>query len=155
MCNRNTQTKIVSVGILGQVWYLIVSIVDLCTLSYFKENSSKFEIKTSNKGRVNLNISGSQTYNESCQIPRTSAPAKTLVFMWQKKFQDGFTNLKDGSHSSQSKTVVTNANIAVMTRLIKRGTRLTVKNIAHRVGISSGSAHKTLTQEFKLRKDYA
>ena len=24
--------------ILGQVWYLIVSIPDLCTLTYFKEN---------------------------------------------------------------------------------------------------------------------
>ena len=25
-----------SIGILGQIWYLIVSIPDLCTLSYFK-----------------------------------------------------------------------------------------------------------------------
>ena len=26
---------LVSIGILGQVWYLIVSIPDLCTLTYF------------------------------------------------------------------------------------------------------------------------
>ena len=26
-----------SIGILGQVWYLIVSIPDLCTLTYFKQ----------------------------------------------------------------------------------------------------------------------
>ena len=28
------------IGILGQVWYLIVSIPDLCTLTYFAYNSS-------------------------------------------------------------------------------------------------------------------
>ena len=30
--------------------------------------------------------------------------------------------------------------------------RLTAENIAHSVGISSGSAHKILTQQLKLRK---
>ena len=29
------------IGILGQVWYLIVSILDLCTLTYFKSEPSK------------------------------------------------------------------------------------------------------------------
>ena len=28
------------IGILGQVWYLIVLIPDLCTLTYFKSNPS-------------------------------------------------------------------------------------------------------------------
>ena len=28
-------------GILGRVWYLIVSIPDLCTLTYFEEKSLK------------------------------------------------------------------------------------------------------------------
>ena len=39
-----------------------------------------------------------------------------LVFRWQKKFQDGFTNLKDGSHPDQPKTVVTKTNIAAVAK---------------------------------------
>ena len=35
-----------------------------------------------------------------------------LVYMWHKKFQDGFTNLKDRSRPGQPKPVVSNANIA-------------------------------------------
>ena len=46
--------------------------------------------------------------------------AKTLLFRWHKKFQDGFTNLKDGSRPGQPKSVVTNTNIAAVAGLIKR-----------------------------------
>ena len=73
------------------------------------------------------------------------AVSKTLVFRWHKKFQDGFTNLKDGSHPGQPKTVVTKTNIAAVAGLIKLDVKLTVKYIAHSVGISSGSAHDILT----------
>ena len=34
------------IGILGQVWYLIVSIPDLCTLTYFEHNFSIFKFCT-------------------------------------------------------------------------------------------------------------
>ena len=53
--------------------------------------------------------------------------SKTLVIRWQKKFQDAFTNLKDGVRPGQPKTVVTNANIAAVAGLIKRDARLSVK----------------------------
>ena len=79
--------------------------------------------------------------------------SKTLFFRWQKKFQDAFTDLKDGYRPGQNKNVVTNANIAAVTGLIKRDARLTVKNIAHSVGILLASAHKILThQQLKLTK---
>ena len=42
--------------------------------------------------------------------------------------------------------------IAAVVGLIKRDARLTVKTITHSVGISSGSAHKILTQQLKLRE---
>ena len=64
-----------------------------------------------------------------------------LVFRWHKEFHDGFTNLKDGFRPGQPKTIVTNVNIAVVVGLVKRDdARLTVKNIAHSVDISSGPA---------------
>ena len=116
------------------------------------KTQGSFEIKAYIKGRVNLNISGSQIYNELCQIHRTSTVPKSIVFRWQKKFQDGFTYLKDGSRPGKPKTVVINANIAPVAGLIKRDIRLSVKYIAHGVGISSCSAHDILTQQLKLER---
>ena len=55
------------------------------------------------------------------------------------------------SHPGQPKSVVTIANIAAVAGLIKEDAKLTVKNIAHSVGISLVSAHKILTQQLKLR----
>ena len=106
-----------------------------------------FEIRVYIKGSINLNIAGSQTYNALCQILRTSAASKTLVFRPHKKFQDGFTNHKDGSHPGQPKTIITNVNMAAVASLSKRDYRLTLKNIAHSVGILLESAHKILTQQ--------
>ena len=119
------------------------------TLGLMKTQVS-FEIRAYIKGRVNL--SGSKIYNELCQIHRTSTVPKLIVFRWQKKFEDGFTYFKDGSRPGQPKTVVINANIDAVAGLIKRDFRLSVKYIAHSVGISSGSAHDILTQQLKLRK---
>ena len=83
------------------------------------------------------------TYTELCQVHRIYAVSKTLVFRWHKKFQDGFTNFKDGSRPGQPKTVVTklnaNTRIAAATGLIKRDSKLTVKNIAHNIGIGVSS----------------
>ena len=102
------------------------------------------------QGRTNLNISGSQAYNELCQIHtcRTTAVSKPLVFGWHKKVQDGFKNLKDRSRPGQLKTAVTNDTIVAVLGLIKRDARLTVNKYAQSVGISSGSAHIILTHQF-------
>ena len=40
-----------------------------------------------------------------------------------------------------------NVNVAAVVALIKRDASFTVKNVVHSVGISSGSAHKNLTQQ--------
>ena len=104
------------------------------------KTQASFEIRADIKGHINLNISGSQTYNELWQIQRTSAVYKTLFFRWHRKFQDG-------SRPGQPKTIVTNVNIAAVAVLTKRDARLTLKNIALSVDILSGSTHKILTQQ--------
>ena len=40
----STVSLSLSIGILGQVWYLIVSIRDLCTLTYFVQIMPLFEV---------------------------------------------------------------------------------------------------------------
>ena len=65
-----------------------------------------------------------------------------------QKIQDGdrLTYHKDCFRPGQPKTIVTNVNIATVAGQTKRDARLTLENIAHSVGILSGSAHKILTQ---------
>ena len=67
--------------------------------------------------------------------------------MAYKNFHDCFTNLKNGSRPGQLITVVTIVNVAAVLALIKRDASFTVKNNVYSVGISSGSAHKNLTQQ--------
>ena len=43
------------IGILGQVWYLIVSIPDLCNLTYFKNNVFIFQEHSKNT-QIQVNI---------------------------------------------------------------------------------------------------
>ena len=43
-----------SLGILGQVWYLIVSIPDLCTITYF--NFKKCKLSQMRPANLNMNI---------------------------------------------------------------------------------------------------
>ena len=116
------------------------------------KTKESLEIRICIKGHVTLNISCSQTNNKLCQIHRTSEVSNTLDLRWHKKFQDGFTNDKYGSHSGQPKTIVFNANIAGEADQIKQDTRLTLQNSAYSVGILTGSAHTIFTQQLKLRK---
>ena len=56
-----------------------------------------------------------------CAISKGAyAQLSTLDFRWQKKFQDGFINLKDGSRLGSSKIDVTSSNIEAVAGLIKR-----------------------------------
>ena len=84
------------------------------------KTQASFHIRTYFKGRVNLSISGTETYNDLCQIHvhRNTAVSKTLVFRLHKKLKYGFTNPKYGSHPGQPKTVVTDANMVAVAGLI-------------------------------------
>ena len=122
--------------------------ISLCTMKTEKTH----EIRAYIKGRVSLKVSASHIFNELCQIHGASAVSKRSVYRWHKKFKTGKTDLKDAPRPGQPKIAVTKANVAAVETLINQDARLTVKEIAHSLGISSGSVHKILTKELKLRK---
>ena len=64
---------------------------------------------------------------------------------------DGFTNLKDGSHPGQPKTVATKANIAAVAGLIKLDTGPTEKILLIVFAYQPGSAHKMLTRQLSAQ----
>ena len=84
-----------------QTYAVVMHLLKYCAL----KTRVSFEIRAYIKGGVNLSISSSQTYNELFQIHGTSAVSKTLFFQWQK-FQNGFTNLKDGPVMDRSELLL-------------------------------------------------
>ena len=112
------------------------------------KNKTSFEIRAYIKRRVGLNVSVSQIYSELCQIHGTSVVSKRSVFRWHKNFND----LKDEPRPGQPRKAATKANVAAVADMVKQDARFTVKEIAHSVGVSSGTVHKILTQELELRK---
>ena len=73
-------------------------------------------------------------------------PSQTADNPVARLFKIVSLTLKIIPHPGQPKSIVTNVSIAAVVGRIKRDARLTVRNIAHSVGISSGSAHQILTQ---------
>ena len=70
-----------------------------------------------------------------------------------KKFKGGKTELKDEPRPSQPRKAATKANVAAVADMVKQDARITVKETADSVGVSSsGTVHKILIQELKLRK---
>ena len=46
--------------------------------------------------------------------------SKSSAFRWHKKFQDGKTDLKDGTHLGQAKVAATKANLPAVANLVSR-----------------------------------
>ena len=69
-----------------------------------------------------------------------------------KKIKGGKTDLKEEPRPGQPRKAVTKADVAAVADMVKQDARFTVKEIADSAGVSSGTVHKILTQELKLRK---
>ena len=82
------------------------------------KSDASFEIRAYIKGGISLKMSGSQTFNELCLIHEKSTVSKSSAFRWHKKFQDGKTDQKDGTHLGQPKTAATKANFAAVATIV-------------------------------------
>ena len=95
------------IGILGQVWYLIVSIPDLCTLTYFKKTF--------------LQMTKALRVNDQCEFSVYNQPSWFLWnksgFAWLKQLINSLTNYKKNDFSSLADEIVelfNNAQIWVL-----------------------------------------
>jgi hypothetical protein len=91
-----------------------------------------------------------QTIQKIQQAFGDDAMGATQIKEWFNRFKDGHT-LADSGQRSRKLSTSWNANIIENVRsLILEDRRLTVREIADKVGISTGSAHSILTEDLHM-----
>jgi AraC-like DNA-binding protein len=98
----------------------------------------------------NLGDSKVETIRKIQQAFGDDAMGATQIKSWFNRFKDGLTLADNGQHSGRPSTSL-NANVIENVRsLIPEDRRLTIREIADEVGISTDSAHSILTEDLHM-----
>jgi hypothetical protein len=97
-----------------------------------------------------LGDSKAETIQKIQQAFSDDAMGATQIKEWFNRFKDGHT-LANSDQSSRRPSTSRNANVIEnVCSLILEDRRLTVREIADDVGISTGSAHSILTEDLNM-----
>ncbi len=70
-----------------------------------------------------------------------STASKTRIYKWDNSFQDACEDIEDEECMGHPSTTI-DENVKKMEKMIMKGHRITVREVADDVGISIGSCHK-------------
>ena len=107
-----------------------------------------FEVRTNIKFLVKLGWKGTEIIQALQTLYKDDAPKKTCVYNWIERFRDGRETVEDDEGRGRPKTLKNNKKIDFVRNLVKEDERLTVYQIAETVGISVGSAHSILHDNY-------
>jgi len=88
----------------------------------------------------------------SVQVYGDSAMKKTAVYMWVKRFSEGWESATDEERSGRPATSRTEENTVKVHQILRENRRLTVSSIAEQVNIDRETARKILTEDLDMRK---
>ena len=110
------------------------------------------DIKSFIKVCTIIGKSASEIY-QTLQVPSLSSVlSKDSIFRWAREFKNGKTGISDGRGKTTPRKVNTKSKINAVQAIIEEDSRVSVEQVAKRVGISSGSAWKILHEDLGLRK---
>ena len=84
-----------------------------------------------------------------------SAPSRTMVFEWARRFKDGQLNIEDSPRSGRPISATDERNIKAIEDLIVEDRRITIQEIAEILGISNGTVHGILHDHLHMTKVYS
>ena len=96
-----------------------------------------------------------KNFKEVKTVYGDSAPKKTAVYKWIKRFKEGREEIIDDSRTGRPASSKTEGKIADVQELIAIDRRMTVQQIAEAVDISYGSAQSILHNDLGLSKQCA
>jgi len=67
--------------------------------------------------------------------------SRSVTFEWCKRFKDGRQSTEDDPRSGRPSTSRNDGVVAIISKKVPNGLRLTVRELAHEAGISIGSCH--------------
>ena len=80
------------------------------------------------------------------------AMKRATCFRWHKRFKNGWLSVEDDERSGRPSTSTDEPHIDEINTLVQANRRLTVRELALKCGISVGSCHHILTEEFKMHR---
>ncbi|XP_037515701.1 protein GVQW3-like [Rhipicephalus sanguineus] len=80
------------------------------------------------------------------------AMSRTQIKEWYNRFKDGRTSVESEPRSGRPSTCRNDQVIAEVNAVVMRGRRVTIREIAEEVGISTFSAHSTMTEDLAMKR---
>ena len=81
-----------------------------------------------------------------------SAPSRTMIFQWARRFNNGQLNIKDRRRSGRTISATNQRTIKVRENLVVEDRRITIREIAETRSISSGTVHGILHHHLHMTK---
>ena len=79
-----------------------------------------------------------------------SAPSRTMVFEWARRFKNRQLNIEDSPNSEQTISATDERTIRPVENLVIEDRRITIQAIAEFLSISSGTAHGILHDHLRM-----
>ncbi|KFD69439.1 hypothetical protein M514_07931 [Trichuris suis] len=86
------------------------------------------------------------------QVYGSSAPSKSVVYGWIRRFKDGREAIEDDQRAGRPATATSEGTVARVRNLVEGDRRITIRRIATMAGISLHSAFGILHETLGLRK---
>jgi transposase len=90
------------------------------------------------------------------KVRKTAAEAyalkETTIYKWFKRSKNGRTSTDGDEQSGRPSTSRSEILIAQVKNIIHGNRRLTVREVAEEVGISTGSCHTILTEDLRMHR---
>lgn len=115
-------------------------------------SSDELELRSVVKFCAGLNISPSETLKkieESTTLPECG---KTFVYKWYARFKTGRSSIFDDGRTGRPASVVTSCNTTRVEGLVRADRRVTVREIAKELCLSSSAVFRILTEELNMSK---
>ena len=112
----------------------------------------KDEIRAYIKARSKLGCSLKKLMTEISTAFGPSCVSYDTVRRWKKKFESGVESIKNAPKSGRPKSASHKEIVSKIKEIIEGDARLTVRDIARKVGISLSMVHLILKKRLKVRK---
>lgn len=112
----------------------------------------KFEVRAVVKFLTKLEWKSTEIILNVKKVYGDSAPKKTTIYEWIKRFKEGRESLKDDDRSGKPVTSISEENVATVREIIERDRRISLQVMATRLGISYGSVQTIVSDRLGMSK---
>lgn len=89
---------------------------------------------------------------ELLEVYGEDAPSKSMISKWCQRFQDGWDTVEEAARPGRPATAVNSENIDRVHRAVDADRRVTVRELAETVGLSTRAVHAILTAELGMSR---